>query len=194
MCRRIAEARAHAPAAVLRHSGSPAGTREGSGCSSGTCGGSAYSTWKHFARKAEPAAASLSLLGLGSGSRPARHPPALRSAAAACPHALLRGDAPDRVDVTHADIDKLGEPQGPIRPGHDPVRQADARVGEVGDLPGGGDAPDRVVAVVSEPQGPIGPGRDPRWAADARVAVDLHLPGGGDAPDRALVRGEKIGE
>ena len=70
----------------------------------------------------------------------------------------------------------------------------EAGAGEVGDLPGGGDPPDRAVAVVGEPQRPVGSDRDPVRLADTRVGVGGDGPGSGDPPDRVVaVVGEPQG-
>src|SRR6266568_210725 len=89
--------------------------------------------------------------------------PALRSAAAACPHTLLRGDAPNLARIL------LGEPEGlAIRPGGDAERPAASRrptgrwQGELGDTARRGDAPDLVPTPIQlrEPEVAIGPGGD----------------------------------
>jgi hypothetical protein len=53
----------------------------------------------------------------GRAARPARDPAALRSAVAACPHTLLRGDAPDLVSSLLSELDIATGPGGdtPIR-------------------------------------------------------------------------------
>src|SRR6266702_3663930 len=85
--------------------------------------------------------------------------PALRSAAAACPHTLLRGDAPNLARIL------LGEPEGlAIRPGGDALRSAlgcrDAK--KSGEAATGCDAPDLVPTPIQlrEPEVAIGPGGD----------------------------------
>ena len=48
-------------------------------------------------------------------------------------------------------------------------------VGEVGDRPVGGDAPDRAVAGVREPQRAVGTGGDAERRDDGAVAVELEV-------------------
>ena len=72
------------------------------------------------------------------GRRPVRGPPVLRSAAAACPHTLLRADPPYLARF------EFREPEVAIRPGCDAGRPARRRKGELGDNarfgPGGSNA------------------------------------------------------
>src|SRR6266568_4627211 len=91
--------------------------------------------------------------------------PALRSAAAACPHTLLRGDAPNLARIL------LGEPEGlAIRPGGDALRSAlgcrDAK--KSGEAATGCDAPDGVAIEFCEPQVAIRPGGDAERPAASR--------------------------
>src|SRR6266568_2778654 len=136
------------------------------------------STSAGTARRQEPFRSASSC---ACGAAPGCHGlPALRSAAAACPHALLRGDAPDLVPI------ELGEPEVAIGPGRDALRFATARGDE--ELPRddacGGDAPDLVPLGLGEPEVAIGPGRDAQRLAIGRGNVELgDLALGGDAPD-----------
>ncbi len=71
------------------------------------------------ARKASQGATSSQPPGLGRSARPARDVcPTLRSASAACPHALARSDPPNLARKL------LGEPQVAIRPARDAERLA----------------------------------------------------------------------
>src|SRR6266516_3888534 len=107
--------------------------------------------------------------------------PALRSAAAACPHTLLRGDAPNLARIL------LGEPEGlAIRPGGDALRSAlgcrDAK--KSGEAATGCDAPDGVAIEFCEPQVAIRPGRDAEGEATLRGDGELSDEArGSDAPD-----------
>lgn len=60
------------------------------------------------------------------GVKPIKDPPALRSAAAVCPHALARGDAPN------LGRELLGEPEVAIRSGRDAERRSRGDI-ELGD-------------------------------------------------------------
>ena len=101
--------------------------------------------------------------------------PALRSAAAACPHALLCGDAPNLVPpaLGEPDVARVGGP------GRDTQRLAAKFVptgrwqGERGDAATSGDAPDRVPKGQGEPQVAIRPGRDADRVAAARGGGEL---------------------
>ncbi len=115
----------------------------------------------------------------------------LRSAAAACPHALLRGDPPNLVPPV------LGEPDVAIRAGRDALRVAAKSVltgpwqWEQGGAATGGDAPDAIPKGQGEPQVAIRPGRDAERVAIGRgdgEPGDVAL--GGDAPDLVRRRGE----
>ena len=116
--------------------------------------------------------------------------PALRSAAAACPHTLLCGDPPDLA------CKDLGEPEVAIRPGGDVVRPAPVRPvrgeGESGEEARGGEAPNVVRVVRStfgKPEVAIRSGGD----AESPAALIRHTDPrnrelgdeacGGDAPD-----------
>src|SRR5208283_2396892 len=68
-----------------------------------------------------------------------------------------------------------------------PLRQPESTMptsGVVGDLPAGGDPPDRVVGGVGEPKGSVRPGRDRVGLVDARAGKELAVPAGRDPPDR----------
>ena len=112
------------------------------------------------AREASPASASREPPGLGRGTRPPEDPSALRSAAAACPHALARGNVPN---LARKD---LGEPEVAIGSGRDELGSANLRLdAELADGPTGRDAPDLVPITLGKPQVAIRPGGD-----DARLA------------------------
>src|SRR5947209_5385533 len=88
---------------------------------------------------------------------------AVRSAAAACPQALLRADAPNLARIL------LGEPEATVRPGGDASRSAPHRGdGKLGDDPSGGAASDLVPKVFGEPQVAIRPGGDTQRQATRR--------------------------
>jgi len=120
----------------------------------------------------------------GRSARPARDSPAVRSAAAACPLALLRGDASNLAHIL------LGEPDVAIRPDCDALRSAIGRGGaEPGEAAAGRDAPDDVPNLLGEPEIATRAARDaPRragtifptgpWQAELGKAAT-----GGDAPD-----------
>ena len=90
------------------------------------------------------------------GARPVRDPPTLHSAAAAVPHALLRGDPPNLV----ADI--LREPEVAIRADGDAVRPAGFGGGmeRAGEAAARRETPNAVAVKLGEPEVAIGPGRD----------------------------------
>jgi hypothetical protein len=114
-----------------------------------------------------------------------------RTKGAACPHALLRGDAPDLVPL------ELGEPQVAIRPGRDAQWLAakfsptGRRQGERSGATTGGDAPDAIEKGQGEPQVAIRPGRDALRPATGRGNGERgEAATGGDAPDRVRSRRE----
>ena len=81
----------------------------------------------------------------------------------------------------------IGEPQGPVGAGRDPLRSVDARSDVVRERPSGGDPPDRA-ALVAEPQGPVGPDRDRirEHISLGKQVVGDHT-GSGNPPDRVVV-------
>src|SRR6266487_2398559 len=102
----------------------------------------------------------------------------LRSAVAACPHALLRGDPPNLAHIL------LGEPEVAIRPGCDALRSALGRGDtEPGEAAAGRDAPDLVPTGVGKPEVAIRPGGDAERAIGHGELGDAAT--GGDAPDLA---------
>ena len=108
----------------------------------------------------------------------------LRSAVAACPHALLRGDAPNLAHIL------LGEPEVAIRPGCDALRSALGRGDtEPGEAAAGRDAPDGVADGFREPEVAIRPGCDAMRRAGTIGPTDRYqaelgdAATGGDAPD-----------
>ena len=108
----------------------------------------------------------------------------LRSAVAACPHALLRGDPPNLAHIL------LGEPEVAIRPGCDALRSALGRGDtEPGEAAAGRDAPDGVADGFREPEVAIRPGCDAMRRAGTIGPTDRYqaelgdAATGGDAPD-----------
>src|SRR5258708_6119339 len=98
---------------------------------------------------------------LGRSARPTEDPPALCSAAAACPYALARSDPPNLAR------ELLGEPEVAIGPGRDAPRPAPVRPvrgqGESGAAARRGQAPNGIHCVRSpfgEPEVAIRPSRD----------------------------------
>src|SRR3989442_14335503 len=108
----------------------------------------------------------------------------LCSAAAACPHTLARGDAPNLVPL------ELGEPQIAIRAGGDAQPLAAkfeptvCGQGEPGDAAASGAAPDAIPKLKGEPQVAIRPARDALRPATEAADVKLgDAARGGDAPN-----------
>ncbi len=111
--------------------------------------------------------------------------PGLRSAAAACPHALARGDTPNLARIL------LDEPEIAIRPGRDASRPALGRrdAESSGEAAAGRDAPNGVHIEFREPEIAIRPGCDAVKPAvisgrTGRRQGELgDTASGGDAPD-----------
>ena len=104
---------------------------------------------------------------------------ALRSAAAACPHALLRGDAPNLAPLA------LGEPQFAIRPGRDEPRLATG-CGDVekGEAAAGRHAPNVAHLDFRKPEVAIGARRDTLSPAGS-IPVLIPTDSKGDLGDTA---------
>jgi hypothetical protein len=134
---------------------------------------------KCFIRKASPGGLPSSRRP-GRGARTAQDPPVLRSAAAACPHPLLRADPPNLA------LTRLGEPDVARvgGPGRDAQRPALGRGdAEKGEAAAGRDAPNVAHIEVRKPEVAIRPGCDALRLATGR----------GDAPDLAPTQlGEPI--
>ena len=126
-----------------------------------------------------PGTASIQPPGLGRSARLTGDPLALRSAAAACPYALLRGDPPNLAHIL------LGEPDVAIWAGCDAIRSAIGRGDtERGEAAAGRDAPDGVAVKFREPEVAIRPGRDAERLAIGRGDGELgDFASEGDAPD-----------
>lgn len=110
---------------------------------------------------------------------PGRISGCLRSAAAACPHTLLCGDAPDAVPKGQ------DEPQVAIGAGCDAERPATDRGDvELVEAASSGDPPNVADNGFRKPQAAIGPGRDPLWQAALCGNRELgEATTGRDAPD-----------